>query len=414
MTETTTNPPGHDPLLRGARHLLKEARLRISHQREVDAITGDRFNLLEICGIGHYEVSTHSALISELLSPQGRHGQGKAFLECFLRHLNAWMSQTPTSGNWPTLEFQSENARVRTEVYLGEKTEDSGGRLDIFIVNGKGQKIGIENKIWAAEQDNWVRRYGKFLGTSGILIYLSPDGRAPGENAGKACCPVVPISHGKHIIPWLEECRRHVSTIPGVRESLSQYIHLIQGLTNMNPSEQLNEHLSTAVLEGAETYRAYDALLRAQAKINADIIKRLQEDILPAIKEPFSPLEGGNALFHITTPKLKEKNLSFAVEFERDGFQWLFYGIKVLDVKLATSVSYREPFQEIFGKCDGSTPHWPAWAWFNPKNWGSDEIASALDGKMAEAIKDLIPAFKRLANRITGEFEEACKGQVDA
>src|SRR5690242_6995373 len=51
------------------------------HQRND---TSPHFNLFQITRRAHYEVTTHSALLGELLNPLGNHDQGGLFLSSFL------------------------------------------------------------------------------------------------------------------------------------------------------------------------------------------------------------------------------------------------------------------------------------------------------------------------------------------
>lgn len=47
--------------------------------------TASAFNIFQVLGRIYDEVGTHSALLANLLNPQGSHGQGTLFLERFLR-----------------------------------------------------------------------------------------------------------------------------------------------------------------------------------------------------------------------------------------------------------------------------------------------------------------------------------------
>ena len=64
-------------LLNQAGSLVRETNAKL-------AASGELFNLFSITRIERAEVNTHSAMIAELLSPEGRHGQGVYFLELFL------------------------------------------------------------------------------------------------------------------------------------------------------------------------------------------------------------------------------------------------------------------------------------------------------------------------------------------
>ena len=52
-------------------HFLQGIHHKIQEQDKLAAATGENFNVFKILGVEAYEVGTHSAFLSELLSPQG-------------------------------------------------------------------------------------------------------------------------------------------------------------------------------------------------------------------------------------------------------------------------------------------------------------------------------------------------------
>ena len=152
---------------------------------------GEQFNMFRACKVNHYE-NTHSAIIAELLNPQGSHGQSELFLSLFLL---SYISDFCFS-----LE---KGATVATEVVIGE------GRLDILITNPEGQAIIIENKIYAKDQWEQLKRYDKYAfekyGKGNYeILYLS---LYRGEKASEQSCKdveYIPISYEVEIIEWLE------------------------------------------------------------------------------------------------------------------------------------------------------------------------------------------------------------------
>ena len=196
-------------------HAKRVQRLNAAHDTGRD---GEKFNLFHLLGIGHLEVSTHSPILRDLLDPHGSHGQGVVFLKRFVERLGL-----------PHFDF--EKAEVTAEVGIGAVTNESGGRLDLAISDGTTKQIIIENKIHAAEQANWVSRY---LGHAprAKLVFLTlygkePEKMAPGSRPRNLVC----ASYREHITDWLQECRKEATTAPLVRESISQYLHLVQELT---------------------------------------------------------------------------------------------------------------------------------------------------------------------------------------
>ena len=67
--------------------LLKKVGLLVKQEedeRKASELRGEQFNIFKVCGIDHYELQ-HSAIIAELLNPQGSHGQGALYLKLFMQ-----------------------------------------------------------------------------------------------------------------------------------------------------------------------------------------------------------------------------------------------------------------------------------------------------------------------------------------
>ena len=59
------------------------------------------FNVFAVTRRSGFEVTTHSALLCDLLDPRGTHGQGGAFLDVFLALLDANLSRSMSRAPWP-------------------------------------------------------------------------------------------------------------------------------------------------------------------------------------------------------------------------------------------------------------------------------------------------------------------------
>jgi len=182
------------------------------------------------------EVHLHSSFLATLLDPYGSHGQGDTFLNAFLDMLSIVEKK-------PRVILDSDVVSVEVEKSIGVLNEESGGRIDLYITDGKYQVI-IENKIYASDQNNQMKRYWNY-GMSNIsgspfkLIYLTLDGHQPSKvsrgnlNDQDFIC----LSYKTNVLSWLEKCIEIVSEVPPVRETIMQYIRTIKILTN-NDMEQ--------------------------------------------------------------------------------------------------------------------------------------------------------------------------------
>lgn len=184
---------------------------------------GELFNVFNILGLESKEVRLHSALLAELLRPNGMSGVGNAFQKAFLAILGL-------------PENYIVDGKVSVELSIGTTTDTEGGRIDIIMEDGN-HAIIIENKIYAQDQPAQLLRYTNFARDNyphGYrLLYLTLDGKEEREDSAQRC-PYQCISYKNEISKWLEECARISFDRPLVRETIRQYINLIKQLTNQS------------------------------------------------------------------------------------------------------------------------------------------------------------------------------------
>lgn len=90
-----------------------------------------------------------SKIIAWFLDPRQTHGQSTRFLRLLLDELGE-----------SARAMDCDRAEVRTEVTITQ------GRLDILI-SMSGLHVAVENKPWAADQEEQVRRYLEYFDTCG-------------------------------------------------------------------------------------------------------------------------------------------------------------------------------------------------------------------------------------------------------
>lgn len=162
-----------------------------------------------------------SALLAELLDPQGRHAQGRTFWDLFVRHFSL-----------PAWSNYASRIRVQTEV-LTDGAERTDRRIDLLVEIDDRCAIAIENKPWAADQDRQVADYLTHLQMrypgGHALIYLSGSGEGPTEGSinkaereqaikGKRLC----IMGFSQLVPWFTACR-HECEAPTVAAFLKEF-----------------------------------------------------------------------------------------------------------------------------------------------------------------------------------------------
>lgn len=214
---------------------------------QLNKISGNAFNVFDVINVTTNEVRLHSRFIAELLNPKGSHGQDDLFLKLFIEQLG--------------IEIDTKSATVIVEKYIGVKTATTGGYLDIYISDKKGNSITIENKIYAGDQEHQLLRYYNFSPNN--LLYLNLDGNPPAESSyistakntsefyGKTSLDPKKdfeiISYKNDIKNWLTTCRKEAVELPLLREGITHYLNLIKILTGQSGNDKMNTEITTYI-----------------------------------------------------------------------------------------------------------------------------------------------------------------------
>ena len=356
--------------------LLSQVRVYVNEdkQRRAEAFRrGECYNVFNVLGVDNMELS-HSAFLAALLDPDGSHGMQDAFLKAFIDTI-------AHGGTKP--ELDTAHAKVYTEYNIGNITETTGGRIDILITDhsetgsGKagGHAIIIENKIWAADQPNQLVRYHNFA-PEAALLYLTLNGDEPSDQSrgtlnaqdGDYRC----ISYRSDIIGWLRQCAQLAFDKPRVRETINQYINLLQQLTNQNTMEQNKEQL-IQLLTNKENFEQATAVEQRMP----DVRKHIFQDIFR--KQVEEQLKKEDAPKVTIADCTSDGYSSYTISFRIEG--WMQENLLKFTTERGRMYYGIPRTMEINGICekeiaDGfySNPWWIVWKWM-PKdyqNWSKD------------------------------------------
>lgn len=362
------------------------------YEGEIERRTGGQFNLMRILGVGHLEVKTHSPILGDFLSPNGTHGQGAVFLDLFVH-------QFGLAG------FDPSSASLHLEYYTGVKTEDSGGRIDLFIQDSVGAKIIIENKIYAQEQENQMLRYGKDF-PEAHLIYLTLNGDEPSTADQSAPVKVRSMAYKTDILEWLENCRKEAVNVPIVREAISQYINLIKELTQQNTSDRMSQKITEAALHDTNSLQAYFALVRAESDLKEQIVsglvtkmKELSCKLELEFMDPMGPLSAKYGNFSFTKPAWEKRNFRIRFEMEFGGYRGFAFGF--FDESKMTEEErnrLREAFESKLGGAKQSE-YWPAWDfWGRYRDWTPEVFEAIQFGSFLQDLEHLLNDLIKVAD----------------
>jgi hypothetical protein len=200
----------------------------VSSMLQNDAAT---FNLFELTNISRYEARVHTPLLKDLLSPSGRHQQGRLFFDSFLQHVFL--------GQYVIEQIQ--------EIEVAKELYTPFGIIDLFVSffeNGVRKVIVIENKIDHGDGDQQLYRYLQYLRVTLHLshndfrmVYLTPKGKSPATHsipptilAGLQSMKAYNlVSYRNGIAHWLESVLPSVKA-PVVAYTIKQYIKTIKNL----------------------------------------------------------------------------------------------------------------------------------------------------------------------------------------
>ena len=391
-------------------NILNQVRIvsrKIKEQRIEKFERGENYNIFNDLGFMSDEVHLHSMFLANLLNPKGSHGQRGKFLEAFLKMLQKSFPAISAD----SLELDTAIASVEVEKYIGRQTDSEGGRIDIYLTDGK-HSIIIENKIYAGDQHHQMLRYwnygmsqkGNDTEKSFVLIYLTLDGCPPSKDSlGEDLKEndIVCLSYKSDIRGWLDRCVELASRTPLVRETINQYISTIDILTN-NVMEDNKELLDILCKE-----ENLDAIYDIANNKNIVVNRIINEVFIPKLRdlaeskgltmgdnctENWMEESWAGASFY--NPKWKYLKLVF--EFERRGLGRLIFGfhtkdedgVKREDVKDWEKVQKNYSTKDVNNLC---------WIW---KDFKGNQ-----DWDNASGIKDLLNG--KTLNNFSIMFDEA-------
>ncbi len=204
-----------------------------------------------------------------------------------------------------------------------------------------------------------------------------------------------------------------------MRESISQYIHLIQYLTNQNTSTRMNQKIVESVLSEAQSFDAYCVLRDANREIKGSVIRQLGERVKLRVPEGIELVcvPTGNCQkydgFAFSTADLHKHNLRAIISFDSADYGNCYFGFEAEDASLVSDVhpeSWKmlaSLFREHFKK-GRSNNRWAAWEyWTERQHWNDDVISlmhfgqPAFDDQLHELIIDLLAVAKAFSKEIT-------------
>ena len=284
----------------GCQELLLHAKHIHDKYETINKYTGESFNVFKVLNV-HYKEVPICRMIHELLSPEGGHGQGTAYLELFMEEVLAIQKNSLADDEWNSIKVER------------EKVIDNNRRIDL-VIKTQSRFIPIEVKIYAEDQEKQCLDYfnyannvcGKDAPTT--LFYLTRFGTLPSEYSTKSDdrLNIKAISFAHHILPWLEKCLQYRETwrLSTVSNTIYQLIDAIKDFTNGKKDLEMEE-IAQYLRESKENLQ--DAL-RIENAVNA-VRRSVLEELFNGVEKAINGSIEGNSLY----VKSKETNLPESV-----------------------------------------------------------------------------------------------------
>ncbi|MCG8804945.1 PD-(D/E)XK nuclease family protein [Tenacibaculum finnmarkense] len=403
------------------KNLLKKIAEISTKYEQLNKISGNDFNVFNLINVTTNEVRLHSKFIAELLNPKGAHGQDDVFLKLFVTQFD--------------VKINTASAIVTVEKYIGVKTETTGGYLDIFISDNKGNAITIENKIYAADQENQLVRY--YNHNPNNLFYLNLFGDDPSENScGKLKIgdDFKIISYQSDIIEWLTNCRKEAVELPLLREGITHYINLIKILTGQSGTTKMNTEISHYIASSADNLKQASLIEQNMTSAKVEIQwlfwQSLKEKMIANgltlvekdavtwqnVHNYYTKSRNKDIYFglwvHIENESLKKNNLSihFGIEIEDE----IYFGFTIEEntkggiANLDKFSNYKNMVLDINPNYINST-YWLGWKYtqekLNFRTFNSDAIFNLADPKKLDELtskvaENILKDIKALENKL--------------
>ena len=248
------------------RFLLAEA-ARLYERHEAGRL--DTFNVFSVLRSESDEVNLHSRFLSALLD---------------------WKSARDEIENLD--DFLRSVADVQNFNEDGILVERERDNIDILVTNKSQQAVVIENKIWAGDQPKQLQRYYDTLKHQGFreihLRYLTPDGHDPSEDSSGGHKYANLAYRDDQFQNWLRRCQQRAYDEPPLRESIAQYLRLVQRLTGTDYSEAYMDSLVQLCLRDNNLVLVHDlkeAMDKARIRLLCTLWKEIEEELKRNIRD---------------------------------------------------------------------------------------------------------------------------------
>jgi len=351
---------------------------------EKERNSGANFNIFETINLGKNELF-HSKMISFLLNPKKSHNKGTLFIKKFLYIVNI-------------NDFPLNNIKVETEKYIGniDKKYSSGGRIDIEVSDRKtGRKIIIENKIYANDQYNQLRRYRNY-DKNVHIIYLTLFGKDASSKSVGINKDYFPMSYNIDILKWINECISISIDNPIVKETLIQYKKLIEKITFQTRSDEMSNAIIKQIINKKDNIKSAIIIANNVCELKRKLIQKYLKPELNKIAKKyslyleFSEKDIGDKFWGWDFYKKNWTTLTIRFEFFYEDFDDFYFGLVL-----------KKPSRSLYNYIKKNSPrkprkNWPFLDWSDDFGSWNEEIFSLFLNKNNDLVVFIEDNIKKL------------------
>lgn len=369
-------------------HLLNNVSIISKKYEDIAKITGENFNIFSVIRMETDERYTHSAIIGELLNPKGSHGQGSVFLKLFFKEI-AVLNEIEN--------FDYDNTQVILEEFIGRKNDNSNfsGFIDI-VLKEKNNIIVIENKIYAGDQDEQLKRYKNYYPNC-TLLYLNLFGSAPNKESTidlefEKDFQIITYFH--NIKNWLDKCHKVSVDQPILRESIKQYLNIVKKLTNQTINDTMSEEINSLMTNKTkESFEIVNNIAKLKETLYLNFMNliidfaKLNQISVNETDINKSKIEYG---LYLKPGLWVDKNINICIIFENSNYRGFYYGVSYEpELNEIDKSEIREKF-----KSNGfqDSDYW-IWKYSQDMDWVEngeiwDEVSKGINGRIYKEIID--------------------------
>lgn len=239
--------------LKSINELYYHAKMLLNLRRKTNTSRSGNFTVFTALRNETDEEKAHTTFLYEILRPDGLHGMGDIFLNDFF---------TTVLG-----EHYQPGAKVNQEYHI-DSNDDNYGIPDLCIETST-DCFPVEIKIYAQDQPKQIERYFEFAkrkSKTPKVYYLTLDGHEPTSRGKCNSEHIVCISFADDIHTWLTNCAKKAKDKPDVVAVITQYLSLIEKLTNEQQDDVFMDAIVDLIGHSKENY---ECAIMLSKKLNA-------------------------------------------------------------------------------------------------------------------------------------------------